>query len=208
MDGVKPLKPGVHQVSQEVEPGPPVAHVKTVTLADLAADFIFFTPALIVAYGPFLHREILLEDPAMRSLDSELQPKCIDSLRPFFTGIPQANGINWNHRIYMMPRDSFEICRTALSRMVIARMAEPKSFSMVSLYTLPMPDPNALIRGHTNPLVDVEVFAVTTLHGLVWLSPPVSQYGRPYVRIDPVENPVYKANADAWLGGQLHGNSL
>lgn len=143
------------------------------TLADLAVDHEFFTPGVILAASPFDR------DPVSEALQRlpHLAPMAIDAAEPFFSGLGVhtcADGpVNFDHRLYLIPRDDWESLRDCIAGIAMVSQAE-KFYGRVNFYETTLPDIFAIKQKvvlESIPQVPLTVFGVSSTKMFAYLEP-------------------------------------
>jgi hypothetical protein len=171
----KPLPPtSVHEHDPTPPPAPEEPQPKT--LCDLADEFVFFTPALILQVGMF-NKDPVAEYIATREVKEELRPVAIDSPRPFFgnLGASIIGGVEvrWAHRLYMVRKEGWQDCNAFLGSITLLDHAN-KRYTQFGWNEFPIIDPLSMEGAHTLtelPFVRVHAVCASTSGGFFYIAP-------------------------------------
>lgn len=176
------------------------------TLQDMAKDFVFFTPALMVTHGLF-DREPVVEFTLQHPVaDPDLAPFAIDSEYPFFEGLPLSNyggqTIDWNRRLYGIVKERWELIREFLSRIVLLDTRR-KHYAKVCWHSLIVVD-HLTLRTRPGigelPTLTIFVFAVSGNKRFTYLAPAKDPpRTRPYPAVE-APRPDIIIEAEAVMG--------
>lgn len=148
---------------------------------DMASDFEFFTPALITVAGGF-DRDIVSEFVKHHpGPTDDTDPFALDYPPvPFFDGIgiyphPPRDGelVDWNRRIYAIPRDRWFLCRDFILGVAFTNPNE-KVYCRLAAYELNLIDPIKMQKAGLLveiPRFPVTVFAVSSTKRFSYLDP-------------------------------------
>lgn len=155
---------------------PPLAEEVPKTLCDLAGEFVFFTPALILQVGMF-ERDPVAEYVAARKVTEELRPIAIDSQQPFFgnlgASIIGGAEVRWANRLYMVRREGWADCSSFLSAITIIDHGRQR-YSQFGWNAFKIVDPLSMggNRALTElPFVEVHAVCASTSGGFFYISP-------------------------------------
>lgn len=148
----------------------------TYTLVDLAGEYAFFTPALLVIVGRFE------EDPAV-SFVRGTGKEVIDIVNcrwPFFEGLERgfAGGspVDWDTTLYMTPAENLAEITEFMSQ-IAAVDRDTNSYWETVTHAVRIVDPTvARVRAADDPntMVGITVFGLSTMTALHYIQPALS----------------------------------
>jgi hypothetical protein len=148
------------------------------TLLDLAEHFIYFSPALMMQHGHF-DRDPVADFITTREVPPEEGVIAVDHETPFFYGLGRGlcagQLIDWDHRIYMIPKHRWEECQAYISSIIIKDNAR-RQYTVFGWYELPVVDPTTLKSGRVLerlPFIAVQMLAASSNKGFFYLEPAV-----------------------------------
>lgn len=147
------------------------------TLVDMAAEFEFFTPALICIAGRFDRDPVVEYNRQFPRIDEVERPFYVDYSMAFFEGLGDGfvagQPVNWDRRIYGVRRSRWEHLRDTLAGIAI-KHTPSKFFAKIGFYEMPLVDPYALKKMPVVdklPTVTITVFGVSSNKLFTWLEP-------------------------------------
>lgn len=139
----RPLEHGVQQVGKIAEPRRPMEALKistAATLKELAAEYVFFTPALLYTLLPLGDRDPLAEFVALTNCPVE--PVWLNFQREILPGLADPA---WTHRIGLFRRDQWQLLREFFGRAAFSDQATGL-VARVRWQEITIPDPIAMER--------------------------------------------------------------
>ena len=185
-----PLKP-----EQAVDANPESPALETGptpnSLFEMSAEFMFFTPGLVVCFGP-LDRDPVTEYIQFHGTDPAGGPFAINSEVPFFSGLPTAymgrapygEVVNWNHRLYAVHKSRWDDCLKFLAGITVVDKDKP-CITSVGYYALSVVDvthcgAGGLVTEYKT--ITVTVFGVDSSRGQYYISPAANEpITKPYL---------------------------
>lgn len=163
---------------KEHDPSPPPApeQPQPRTLLDLADEFVFFTPALVLQVGMF-NKDPVAEYIAARQVTEELRPISIDSPQPFFgnlgASIIGGAEVRWANRLYMVRKEGWAACNAFIGSITILDHANQR-YTEFGWNEFKIIDPLSMGNAHVLtelPFVSVHAVCASTSGGFFYLAP-------------------------------------
>ena len=181
MDEQKPIQDGASVSVPRTTDAPPIepGQLWAESLSALQAEFAFFTPGILQTFT-HLDRDIIATYTAAKNLSTSDGPIIIDCVCPLFqdfpknTYLPYAPGgqlVDWNRRLYMVPRTYWDDLREYVCRVVVRNPAA-KLYAEIGWHTVNIIDVPLLRSGKVLdavPFVEICNFSVSSNYGLVYL---------------------------------------
>lgn len=147
------------------------------TLRDMAVDFEFFTTAVICTAGRFDRDPVVEFNRVYQDSSAAELPFAIDYVDPFFRGLGiglcAGSPVNWDHRIYGIIRERWELCRDMIAGIAIM---DSKSgfYARVNFYEIQLVDLPAMKKQavvNIVPTISLTVFGVSSTSAFSYLAP-------------------------------------
>lgn len=169
------------------------------SLARLAEDYSFFSPALLYLYGHF-YDGLLLDYMYEQRENVKIFTKLFR--RPIFDGLAVGADGSWNHALFAVRRDQWgSLCDCIL--MVTLAFSAQKTLIRYGEQKLQIVDPIAADKvstDNTPPMVEITAFGVLSgQHQILFQSAPEGMLPRP-VAIAPL--PEIALEAAAYFAGK------
>lgn len=163
---------------------------------DLAAEFAFFTPALLQNHGG-LDRDVLQEFVRYYPSEPELWPKAIDAVSPFFSGMGVRDGVDYDRRLFYIHYSRWEALRDFIAGIAFYDQAT-QVFGRVRFTVRAVLDTAAVMQGRPflrPPLFPVTIFLMATNRDFFTVAPPGGLLGVPLrvLREEPLPDIVVEA---------------
>lgn len=147
------------------------------TLSDMAIDFEFFTTAVICTAGRFDRDPVVEFNRIYQDSRKAELPFAIDYADPFFSGLGiglcAGSPVNWDHRIYGIARERWELCRDMIAGIAIMD-SKTGFYARVNFYEMKLVDLPALkkmaVVNHV-PTIPLTVFGVSSTNAFSYLAP-------------------------------------
>ena len=152
------------------------AHKKH-TLVDLAAEYAFFTTALICTVGRFDRDPVIEFNRAFPPEGPDGLPFAIDTGRGKFfqgigTGLLAGLPVNWDHRLYGIVHERWELLRDFIGGIAITD-SKTGHYARVCFYQMNIVDPTSLGRVTKGiPMIPITVFGISSKQNFVYIAPP------------------------------------